>query len=311
MTINRRQFMAGGLAVLEASGASQPRPVLCAFSKHFQWTSGIAEMTDTVLELGYEGVDLTVRPGGHVEPARVHDDLPKAAELIRKAGLKLPMITTRIVDARSPDVERILKTCRALNIPLYRCDTFSYDAARPLPAQLEDFRARLRELAALNRSYGVCAIYHTHSGPGRVGASMWDLYLLLKDFDTNILAVNYDIGHATVEGGYGGWIHSARLLLPMSRGVAVKDFLWRRNEKGAWVPGWRPLGEGMVNFRQFFAMLRQSGFAGPIQLHMEYPELGGAARGDRAVNIPREKLLEWMRRDVEILKVRLREAGWS
>lgn len=309
MTINRRQFMQGGLAALQASIASPPRSVLCAFSKHFQWTSSIPEMTETVLALGYEGVDLTVRPGGHIEPGRVEDDLPKAAETIRKAGLKLPMITTRIVDAQSPDVERILKTCKALGIPLYRCDTFTYDAVRPLPAQLEDFRARLKELAELNRRYGVCAIYHMHSGPGRVGASMWDLYLLLKDFDTQTLAVNYDIGHATVEGGYGGWIHSARLLLPMTRGVAVKDFLWRKNEKGAWVPGWRPLGEGMVNFRQFFAMLKQSGFAGPIQLHMEYPELGGAARGDRAVNIPREKLLELMRRDVEILAGWLREAG--
>ncbi len=311
MTMNRRELLISGLAALQAARAEQPRPVLCAFSKHFQWTSGIPEMTEILGALGYEGVDLTVRPGGHVEPARVEEDLPKAAEIIRKAGLKLPMITTRIVDASSPDVERVLKTCKALGIPLYRCDGFTYDAARPLPAQLEDFRGRLKELAALNRQYGVCAIYHTHSGPGRVGASMWDLYLLLKDFDTSALAVNFDIGHATVEGGYGGWIHSARLLLPMTRGVAVKDFLWRRNEKGAWVPGWRPLGEGMVNFRQFFAMLRQSGFRGPIQLHMEYPELGGAARGDRAVNIPRDKLLELMRRDVETLKGWLREAGLS
>ena len=311
MTMTRREWLTGAVAAVEAVCASQPKPVLCAFSKHFQWASGLPEMTETLLALGYEGVDLTVRPGGHIDPARVEDELPKAAEAIRKAGLKLPMITTRIVDARSPDVERILKTCQALSIPLYRCDNFTYDLARPLPAQLEDFRTRLKELAALNRRYGVCAIYHTHSGPGRVGASMWDLYLLLKDFDTQTLAVNYDIGHATVEGGYGGWIHSARLLLPMTRGVAVKDFLWRRNEKGAWIPGWRPLGEGMVNFPQFFAMLKQSGFAGPIQLHMEYPELGSAARGERTLNVPREKLLELMRRDIETLKGWLREAGLS
>lgn len=312
--MKRRRFITGSLAGITSIGLSrafQPRPVVCAFSKHFQWTSGIPEMTEILVDLGYEGVDLTVRPGGHIDPTRVEDELPRAAEIIRKAGLKLPMITTRIVDARSPEVERVLKTCRSLNIPLYRSEGFTYDAVRPLPAQLEDFRIRLAELSALNRSYGVCAIYHTHSGPNRVGASMWDLYLLLKDLDIRTVAVNYDIGHATVEGGYGGWLHSARLLLPMTRGVAVKDFLWRKNEKGAWVPFWRPLGEGMVNFPQFFAMLRKSGFAGPIQLHMEYPELGGAARGDRAANVPREKLLEWMRRDIETLKGWLREAGLS
>jgi len=305
--VTRREFLIGSAAALSSS--AQARPVICAFSKHFQWTSGIAEMAEVMVSLGYEGVDLTVRPGGHVEPNRVQEDLPKAAEIIRKAGLKLPMVTTRFIDASSPEVETVVKTCAALGIRLYRCDTFTYDAKRPLPVQLEEFRGRVKELAALNRRYGVCAIYHTHSGPGRVGASMWDLYLLLKDVDPDAVAVNFDIGHATVEGGYGGWIHSTRLLLPISRGVAVKDFLWRKNEKGVWTPWWRPLGEGMVNFRQFFAMLKQSGFAGPLQVHMEYPELGGAARGDRTIQIPREKVLELMRRDMETLKGWLKEAG--
>ncbi len=266
-------------------------------------------MAQVVAALGYEGVDLTVRPGGHVEPARVEDDLPKASDIIRKAGLKLPMVTTAIRDATTPYAETVIKTCAALGIRLYRWDGFRYEGPGPLPQQLDALRPLVKDLAALNRRYGVCAMYHTHSGPGRVGASMWDLYLLLKDFDSRAVAVNLDIGHATVEGGYGGWIHSTRLLLPYTRGVAVKDFLWRQNEKGAWVPGWRPLGQGMVNFKQFFAMLKQAGFHGPIQLHMEYPELAGADRGDRSFRIPREKLLEIMRRDVDALKSMLKEAG--
>jgi len=304
MKLTRRQLLAG--ATLAA--AADSRPVICAFSKHFQW-AGWEEMAQTVAALGYEGVDLTVRPGGHVEPQRVEVDLPKVVEIIRKAGLKIPMITSGIRDASTPHAEAVIKTCAALGIRLYRWDGFRYEGLRPLPEQLEALRPLVKDLAALNRRYGVCAIYHTHSGPGRVGASMWDLYLLLKDFDAAAVAVNLDIGHATVEGGYGGWIHTARLLLPYTRGVAVKDFLWRRNEKGAWIPGWRPLGEGMVNFKQFFAMLKQAGFSGPLQLHMEYPELAGADRGDRTFGIPKAKLLEIMRRDLDTLKAMLKDAG--
>ncbi len=307
MAMTRRQMLAAATAAWSA-GAADPRPTVCAFSKHFQW-AGVEEMAQVVAALGYEGVDLTVRPGGHVEPARVEDDLPKASDIIRKAGLKLPMVTTAIRDATTPYAETVIKTCAALGIRLYRWDGFRYEGPGPLPQQLDALRPLVKDLAALNRRYGVCAMYHTHSGPGRVGASMWDLYLLLKDFDSRAVAVNLDIGHATVEGGYGGWIHSTRLLLPYTRGVAVKDFLWRQNEKGAWVPGWRPLGQGMVNFKQFFAMLKQAGFHGPIQLHMEYPELAGADRGDRSFRIPREKLLEIMRRDVDALKSMLKEAG--
>ena len=73
----------------------------------------------------------------------------------------------------------------------------------------------------------------------QVGASMWDLYLLLKDFDTESVSANYDIGHATVEGGYGGWIHSARLLMPYMRGRSREGLPVGEKRK-------RRLGTGLV-----------------------------------------------------------------
>src|SRR6185295_15162329 len=107
----------------------------------------------------------------------------------------------------------------------------------------------------------------------------WDMYILLKDFDTNAVSVNYDIGHATVEGGLGGWIHSSRLLIPYTRGVALKDFRWEKSAKGQWAPRWCALGEGMLHFKQFLPMLKAANFRGPLQLHFEYDELGGADSG--------------------------------
>jgi sugar phosphate isomerase/epimerase len=152
-------------------------------------------------------------------------------------------------------------------------------------------------------------MYHTHSGVGQVGASMWDLYLILKDFDAGAVSVNYDIGHATVEGGYGGWIHSSRLLLPLTQGIAVKDFRWKQDAKGQWVPGWCALGEGMVSWARFLPLMKAAGFSGPLQLHMEYPELGGADTGKKEYSIPKPRLLEIMRRDLERLKGLLRDSG--
>jgi sugar phosphate isomerase/epimerase len=310
--MTRRDWIAGlGAAALarkvdaaeEAGGVA-----VCAFSKHFHWTDvrGAAEAMAT---LGYEGVDLTVRPAGHVLPERVQDDLPKAAETIRNASLKLPMITTAIADTSSPHCEAILRTASRLGIRRYRWGGFLYTEKASIPEQLAEYRAKVRDLAAMNKQYGMCAMYHTHSGIGQVGASMWDLYLLLKDFDANAVSVNYDIGHATVEGGFGGWIHSSRLLLPYMRGVAVKDFRWAQNPKGAWLPGWCALGQGMVNFRRFFRILKEGGFSGPLQVHMEYPELGGADTGRTTFTIPKEKLFAIMRRDLEMLKGLMRESG--
>ncbi len=44
-----------------------------AFSKHFQFLEDFGELSDAILEAGLDGIDLTVRPGGHVEPEEVEE----------------------------------------------------------------------------------------------------------------------------------------------------------------------------------------------------------------------------------------------
>ena len=310
--MSRRELVAGVAALAATPASAAPAPgegfSICAFSKHFHWTT-VEECAALCKRFGFDGIDLTLRKGGHVLPERVAEDLPKAFETVRKAGLGMPMCTTDIVDVTTPHAEAIIKTMSALGIKRYRWGGFVYDTKIPIPEQLAQLRPKVKELAALNRRYGVCAMYHTHSGIGLVGASFWDLWELLKGQDTESVGVNYDIGHAVVEGGFGGWINSSRLLMPYIRGVAVKDFVWEPNARGAWVPGWCALGKGMVNFPRFLAMLKAARFAGPLQLHMEYPELGGADSGRTSFTIPKEQLLAIMQRDLDALKKMLREAS--
>jgi sugar phosphate isomerase/epimerase len=144
-------------------------------------------------------------------------------------------------------------------------------------------------------------MYHTHSGRNLVGAPIWDLHELLAGLDPALVGVNYDVGHATVEGGLGGWIDSFRITGPHLRGIAVKDFLWARDDDGGWSPHWKPLGEGMVRFPEFFSMARATAFTGPLQLHFEYP-LGGANDGKRTLTLPREEVLGAMKRDLRRLR---------
>jgi hypothetical protein len=66
----------------------------------------------------------------------------------------------------------------SLGIRHYRWGGFPLDAHKSIPAQIDEDRGAVRDLAELNRSFGVCAMYHTHSGPGVLGASIWDLYLV-------------------------------------------------------------------------------------------------------------------------------------
>ena len=311
--ISRRTLLASGAAVLSqrlpvrAADERSAKLKVCIFSKHLQFLQG-ADLAQAAAQIGFDGIDLTVRKGGHVEPERVKQDLPPLVALIHRHGLETPMVTTDIVDASTPFAEDILQTLHELGIRNYRWGGFKYTAAEPYPTQLERLKPRVAKLAALNARYGTGAIFHTHSGIDLVGASIWDLYILLKDFDPSQVGVNYDVAHATIEGGEGGWINSLRIIGPHLRGVAVKDFVWSKNPQGKWVAEWQPLGDGMVRFPQFFAMLAERAFHGPLQLHFEYP-LGGAGAGKRTLTIPREEVYAAMKRDLDRLRGYMAKAG--
>jgi sugar phosphate isomerase/epimerase len=307
--MNRRDFLLSAAAgVTIAKAAAHRKLNVSIFSKHLQFLQGEA-LAKAVAEIGFDGIDLAVRPGGHVEPERVAQDLPPLVKMIREHRLEVPMITSGIEDAGSPHAESVLRTISGLGIHHYRWGGFKYDPAGPaFGKQLDALKPRVAKLAALNAKYKTTAMFHTHSGINLVGAPIWDLYVLLKDFDPQAVGVNYDVGHATVEGGFGGWIDSFRVLGPHLRGVALKDFRWEKDTKGNWSAEWKPIGEGMVRFPQFFKLLAQSDFDGPLQLHFEYP-LGGADSGKRSITIPQEQVLKSMKADLEKVRAYLATAG--
>jgi len=308
--LTRRAALLSSLAFARLAAAPAKRNLKIAiFSKHLQFLQG-EELAQTAAGLGFNGIDLTVRAGGHVEPARAAQDLPPLVSLMRKHNLEVPMVTCDIVDASNPNARTVLKTLADLDIRYYRWGGFKYRADKPVALQLEDFHNRSAQLAALNSEYKICAIYHTHSGVDLVGAPVWDIFQILKDLDPKAVAINYDIGHATVEGGLGGWIDSFRLAESYIRGVAFKDFLWQKDAKGGWDAAWTPLGQGMVKFPTFCSMLAKTAFNGPVQLHFEYP-LGGADGGKRQLTIDREQVFSAMRRDLRQLRTYLRDAGLS
>jgi sugar phosphate isomerase/epimerase len=310
--LSRRIMLGTGAAFMSAARAgaaneTAKRPLKVAiFSKHLLFLKG-EQLAQGAAEIGFDGVDLAVRKGGHVAPERVKQDLPPLISALRKHGLEVPMITTDIVDADTPHTEDILNAASQLGIRYYRWGGLTYKGDAPLAQQLDAMRPRVEKLTALNSRYRTTAMYHTHSGLNVVGASIWDLHELLNGLDPASIGVNYDVGHATVEGGFGGWINSYRITGKYLHGIAVKDFLWENKEQDNWRPAWKPLGDGMVRLPEFFRMVAASQFNGPLQLHFEYP-LGGAENGKAQVADP-SAVFAQMRRDLQQLRTYLRDAG--
>jgi sugar phosphate isomerase/epimerase len=304
-------------SVSQATSRPAGKLKLSLFSKIMQWTD-LNEAVAIAKDLGFDALDLTVRNKGHVLPERVEVDLPRAVETVRKAGLEVSMITTDIKSVSSPYAEVMLKTASQQGIHHYRWGGLLYKGGRGISDQLNDLKPQVKALAELNRRYEMCGIYHTHSGPDQIGGPIWDLWLLLQGLDPRWIAMNYDIGHATVEGGYGGWETSAQLARDSMRGIALKDFRWpskpvaqataaKKSRFADVAPEWCPIGEGIVDFRGFFSIVKANNFAGPIQFHFEYPAFGGAENGETTLRIPKAQLIAAVRKDLDYIKAILRD----
>lgn len=274
-SITRRQFLkytttatvtAAALpivAVNDAAASSRNGTwKFCAFEKPLQFLS-YDQTAELMAELGFNGVEATVRPGGHVLPERVEDDLPKFVEALKKRGLEMVVMTTAIGAADQPHAEKTLRTAARLGIKRYRMNWWRYELKQPIQAQLDAIRPRLKDLVALNHELGLTGLYQNHAGPNMVGAPLWDIYSLIRDYDRKDIALAFDIRHSTVEGGLSWPIQFN--LVKSHIGVAyLKDFDWE-NGKVKNVP----LGEGRVD-KMFVQMLKTSGFDGPISIHVEY-----------------------------------------
>jgi sugar phosphate isomerase/epimerase len=263
--ISRRGFL-GAAAAVSALRAAGWSPSLVLFSKHLP-DLNYDELGRTVRELGFAGVDLTVRPKGHVLPERVADDLPRAVEALKKHGMQVPMITTEIMSAADPVAKPTLRAAAAAGITYFKPGYWRYNAGDIL-ARVKEVAADIRGLAELAAEHRVAMGLHNHNG-NYVGEAVWDTWEMIRDLDPRWTGFYYDPGHAAIEGGSGGHDVSLRLVLPRLKMIALKDFFWRR-DASAWKPVWCPMGEGAVDWKSTIGVLAKSGFQGPVSLHLEY-----------------------------------------
>jgi L-ribulose-5-phosphate 3-epimerase len=250
--------------------------LICLFSKHLSQIH-YADLGGVLKDLGFAGCDLTVRPGGHVEPALSAADLYRAVEAIRAEGVEVPMITTAFVSAADPTLLNVLALCGRdrMKVPYFKLGYWNYRPGDNIETRIADVRRDVAGLVSAARAYGMVAGFHNHSG-NYVGEAVWDARAIIEGQDPNWIGYYFDPCHATAEGGEAGWNIAMRMALPRIKMVALKDFYWEK-ANGKWSMRMCPIGEGMVNWTQVFALLASAHFTGPLSLHLEYQPADMAA----------------------------------
>lgn len=278
------------------------------YTRHLQWTRSPDEIGEATKQMGFDGVDITVRPfPGHVDPARVKEDLPPFVRAIRSHGVEVHMITCPITDADSPNAEAILDTASSLGIRHYWWDGLQYEKSQPIQRQLDAMLPRVAGLAKLNEKYGVTAMYHTYGGEHTVNdhvfvsGPMWDILYLLKDHDPRYVGIQWDSCHMTNARGLRTWELNLRAAGAYIRGISWKDSLQERAPDGHWFPMYVPLGQGNVELVRAIAVLREIGFQGPMEIQPEHIK-GAGGEGMPKLEEPKEWVYGMMQADLAMLR---------
>ena len=257
----------------------------------------IPDVCAEVKRVGFDGLDLTLRPGGHVPPENAEMGLSEAKRVADAAGLSIPMASTAVTGTDSPHAEQVFASAAHYGVRRLKLGYVKYEPFGTLAKQIDDAHARLERVIKLGEKYNVLPCVHVHSGANIPNHGTL-LYMLLRDFKPGRIGAYVDLMHMSVEGGLSGWEMGLDLLGPWVALVGIKNYRWverGRDDKGqaTWATQYVPIQDGQAPLPQFVERLKQIKYDGIVSFHSEYHELKTPA------------LLEQSRKDLAYFKTLL------
>ena len=274
--IDRRNFLTLAASVAMAAQARSSKAKtkvewpIAIFEKVFEGLTYV-ELAKALEEIGADGVEATIRPGGHIDPAVATAEIPKMQQALGDRGKRIIIAATHIRSVHEPATKPLLEAIVANGITHYRMGHYHYDLKKPLKPQLDRFAEQAAELAELNQELGIQGLYQNHSGSssykrGYVGALGWDAAFMLDKVDPDGLGMAMDTRHLRKDTG-ASWRVALQACKPHIRSIYVKDGVWK-GERGDEYED-VPLDTGFVN-KQLFTEIRAGLDPMPLCIHMEW-----------------------------------------
>lgn len=229
------------------------------------WKLPLPDLAAHVARLGFDGVELPVRPGYAVDPDNVGAMLPEARRILGDHGLRIESIA-------GPTDEKTLAACAQCEVPIIRvCLDIRPDETYP------EGEARLRRelgrLLPLLDRYGVTLGVQNHCG--RYVCHAMGLRSLLTGYDPRHVAAVWDAAHNALNGEEPEM--ALDIVWSWLRMVNLKNAYWRRTrgpeaEVVEWRPYWTSGRQGIASWPRVASELRRRGYAGVVCLTAEYSD---------------------------------------
>jgi sugar phosphate isomerase/epimerase len=228
------------------------------------WKMPLPELGRLIKGLGFDGIELPVRPGYQVPPENVRD-LPDAARQLADHGLKIASIA-------GPTDEATMAACAEAGVPIIRVCLSTGDD--PYLAGEAKLQAGFDAMVPLLDRYGVTLGIQNHIGRNDVCNAM-GLRHLIAQYDPKHIAAVWDAGHNALAGEEPEaaidiiWSHLCM--------VNLKNAFWVRvngpeAEYAAWRSYWTTGRHGLSPWPRVAAELKRRRYAGVVCLTAEYDD---------------------------------------
>ena len=248
-------------------------PKISTFTESFQ-SRPVSQVCKLFAELGLDGLDLTVRGGGHIQPNEAPEKLPAAAKAAREHGIAVLMATTGVLND-NPTNEALVAAAGEAGIDRIKLGYFPYTKFGTFRERLDATKRQLEKIATMSAKHGVLPCLHTHMG-SIIPSNAFVLYELVRDFPPDRVGAYVDTTHICAEGGVDSWRQGLDLVAPWIAIVGLKNHAW--NESGEdkfgqtkWGVRTVPLAEGAAPLPEVFGVMKSIGYRGLYNLKSEYP----------------------------------------
>jgi sugar phosphate isomerase/epimerase len=233
------------------------------------WKSlSLQELGAVLQRIGFDAVELPVRPGFPCQPETIEEDLPRAVKILGDYGVTIVNVTA---DLPLSD-ERLYAACASAEIPMNRVmfhlgDKSYWEAEKAARQQLD---AALPHCEQYNVQIGI----QNHVGRF-VGVHDLGLHHLVRDYNARHIGIIWDAAHnalAGMEPEPALEVVESHLCM-----VNFKNAFWQRvNGPEASMAEWRvywTLGRhGLASWPRVVAKLKAMEYTGPICLTAEYSD---------------------------------------
>ena len=239
-------------------------PIYSVFTKPWR-TMPIQSLGEFVKCLGFDGIELPVRPGYQVEPQNVTQDLPIAAKQLDECGVK-------IFSVAGPTDEVTIAACSEAGVPIIRTMARIEQEESYVAAETR-YQREYDALIPLLDRYGVTIGVQNHCD--RFVANAVGLRSLIGRYDPKHIGAVWDAAHEALEGNVPDlaldaiWSHLCMVNLKNGFRHCMTG---PEAEVAQWQVYWTSGRQGLASWPKVAEELKKRSYEGVLCLTAEYTD---------------------------------------